>query len=332
METDKDESLNNYKDSTKSKSKPLNTKKIIFISLSFIFLILAFSIMIILLILQSRKINDLTNQINNLTNQFDKQAILFNQNITNLNKSMNDNIDNLQKGLKYKDEEIKLLKHDSNNLNNEKLLIYNGINDIKNELVRNSKEIEKCSNNLNLLNNDIKNNENKIYRNFAEMQSLKNLESNLALLVDFKIRIKADFYIDQKQVNLCSYNHYSSDIIDDSRKRLNGNTYKYAGCVWIVHQNGKFFEFALTDSKYGMNNWKIEIKNDNAFVTNKEKGSIFILETGSLYKYYKIKNKETGQYLFINTNKFRDKVSYFIDLTTNEDMATDFYFEIYYYE
>lgn len=37
METDKDESLNNYKDSTKSKSKPLNTKKIIFISLSFIF-------------------------------------------------------------------------------------------------------------------------------------------------------------------------------------------------------------------------------------------------------------------------------------------------------
>ena len=135
METDKDESLNNYKDSTKSKSKPLNTKKIIFISLSFIFLILAFSIMIILLILQSRKINDLTNQINNLTNQFDKQAILFNQNITNLNKSMNDNIDNLQKGLKYKDEEIKLLKHDSNNLNNEKLLIYNGINDIKNELV-----------------------------------------------------------------------------------------------------------------------------------------------------------------------------------------------------
>lgn len=56
----------------------------------------------------------------------------------------------------------------------------------------------------------------------------------------------------------------------------------------------KIFEFTLTDSKYGMNNWKIEIKNDNAFATNKEKGSIFILKTGSLYKYYKIKNKETG--------------------------------------
>jgi len=81
-----------------------------------------------------------------------------------------------------------------------------------------------------------------------------------------------------------------------------------------------------------MNNWKKEIKNDNAFVSNKEKGSIFILETGSLYKYYKIKNKETGQYLFINSNKYRDTASYYIDFNTNEAMVSDFYVEIYYYE
>jgi len=339
METDKDDLLNNFKDSAKSKSKPISIKKIIFISLSFIVLILIFTILIILLILQSRKINDLTNhinnldnQINNLTNLFDKQAILFNQNITKLNSSMNDNIDNLNKGLKYKDEEIKSLKHNSNNLNNEKLLIYNDINDIKNELIQNSKEIKICSNSLDLLNNKIKNNEISIYKNFAEIQSLKNLESNMALLVDFKIRIKADFYINKQQVHLCSHNSYNNDRIDSSRIKLNGNAYKYTGCVWIVHQNGKFFEFSLTDSK-SMNNWKIEIKNDNAFVTNKEKGSIIILEAGSLYKYYKIKNKETGQYLFVNSNKYRDGGdygSYYIDLTTSEDMATDFYFEIYY--
>jgi hypothetical protein len=161
METCKDDLLNNNKYSTKSKSKPLNIKKIIFFSILFILLICGFTILTYFLILQSRKINELTNQINILNNQFDKQAILFNQNITHLNKSMN--------------EEIKLLKNDTNDLKNEQLLIYNDINDIKNELVRNSKEIEKCSNTLNLLNNDIKNNENKIYRNFAEMQSLKNL-------------------------------------------------------------------------------------------------------------------------------------------------------------
>ena len=122
---------------------------------------------------------------------------------------MHDNIDNLNKGLKYKDEEIKSLKHDSNNLNNEKLLIYNDINDIKNDLIHNSKEIKDCSNNLDLLNNKIKsneisinnkikNNEISIYKNLAEISSLKNLESNMALLVNFKIRIKADFYINRE--------------------------------------------------------------------------------------------------------------------------------------
>jgi hypothetical protein len=260
------------------------------------------------LILQSLKIKDLTDQINNLNNQFDKQAILFNQNITHLNKSMN--------------EEIKLLKNDTNDLKNEQLLIYNDINYTKNELIQNSKKIEICS-------DEIKNNENSINRNFAEIQSLKNLESNLALLIDFKIRIKANFTINQQQAHLCSHNYYNSDRIDDNRIRLIGHEEKTSGCIWTVRQNGTYFEFVFISTDYGMTNWKIEIKNDNAFCTNKEKGSIFILETGSLYKYYKIKNKETGQYLFINSNKNRDTMSYYIDLTTNEDMATDFYFEIY---
>jgi hypothetical protein len=53
------------------------------------------------------------------------------------------------------------------------------------------------------------------------------------------------------------------------------------------------------------------------------------LEEGSLNKYYKIKNIETKQYLFINKDKRRDDLFYFIDLTTSKDLATDFYFEIY---
>ena len=170
METEKDDLLNDLKDSKKNKSKPQIIASI------FILFIFGFIIMIILLLIQSRKISDLTNQINNLANQLDKQSKLFSQNLTHLNMAMNDNIDNLQKEIKHKDEEIKLLKYDSNNLNNEKLLIYNGINDIKNELIQNSKEIEICSNNFYLLNNEIKNNEIRINRSFAEIQSLKNLE------------------------------------------------------------------------------------------------------------------------------------------------------------
>ena len=308
METWKDDLLNNYKYSTKSKSKPLNIKKIIFFSILFILCICGFTILTYFLILQSLKIKDLTDQINNLNNQFDKQAILFNQNITNLNKSMN--------------EEIKLLKNDTNDLKNEQLLIYNDINDTKNELMQNSEKIENCS-------DAIKKNEESINRNFAEIQSLKNLESNLALLIDFKIRIKADFYINEKQAHLCSHDYYYTDRIDDSRIRLIGHEEKTSGCIWTVRQNGTYFEFVFSSTDYGMTNWKIEIKNDNAFCTNKEKGSIFILETGSLYKYYKIKNQETGQYLFINSTNQRDNISYYIDLTTSQDIATEFYFEIY---
>jgi len=324
METQKDDLLNDFKDSKNHKSKPLITAFVTVILFIFVFII-----MIVLIILQSRKINDLTNQINKLTNQFDKQSILSNQSITNLNWSLSDKIDNLQKALKLKEEEIKLLKHDSNNLNNERSLIYNGINDIKNELEQNSKEIELLKNDSNNLNNE----KSLIYNDISDIKkeiiSLKNLESNLAILVNFKIRIKADFYINQKQAQLCSHKNIIHDIIDDSRIRLNVFQDGYDGCVWIVHQNGKFFEFTLTDSNYGMNNWKIEIKNNNAYCTNKEKGSIFILEAGSLYKYYKIKNKETGQYLFVNSNKKRDSWTYYIDLTLSEEMATDFYFEIY---
>ena len=308
METDKEDLLNNSRTSIKSKSEPPNIKKIIFFSILFILCICGFTILTYFLILQSLKIKDLTDQINNLNNQFDKQAILFNQNITHLNKSMN--------------EEIKLLKNDTNDLKNEQLLIYNDINETKNELIQNSQKIENCS-------KDIKNNEESINRNFAEIQSLKNLESNLALLIDFKIRIKADFYIKEKQAHLCSHNHYDTDRIDDSRIKLCGHEEKTSGCIWTVRQNGTFFEFALSNSDYEMANWKIEIENDNAFCINKEKGSILILEAGSLYKYYKIKNKETGQYLFINSTNQRDDGSYYIDLTTNQDIATNFYFEIY---
>ena len=120
-----------------------------------------------------------------------------------------------------------------------------------------------------------------------------------------------------------------TDIIDDSRIKLCGFKNGDSGSVWIVHQNGKFLEFTLTDSKFGMNNWKIEVKNDNAFSSNKIVGSIFILEEGSLYKYYKIKSKETGQYLFVNPDNKKSDTSYYVDLTTKKDMATDFYFMIY---
>ena len=231
--------------------------------------------------------------------------------------------------LRNKDEEIKLLKNTSNDLSNSNIIINSNIDKIKNDLLQKNKEIGISSNNINLLNDRIKNNDIRLNRNFAEIQGYKNLATNMVFLVNFKVRIKADFYIGNQQVQLCSHKYRSADTIDASRIKLCGYRNGDSGCVWIVYQNGKFLEFTLTDSKFSMNKWKIEVKNDSAYCTNKTIGSIFILEVGTLYKYHKIKNKETGQYLFINPDKKRSDTSYFVDLTTSKERATDFYFEIY---
>jgi len=267
--------------------------------------------------------------------QKDEETKIIHKNINNLNELMNEDIDNIEKNLAQKEEEIELLKKYSNDLNDSNKIINNNINTIENELKQKSKEIEIFSNNYSTLNDKINNNiEIRVNKNSDDIQDIKNLESNLALLVDFKVkvRIKALAFIDDQQLQICSHKPFDSDIIDESRTRLNAFKWGYAGCVWIMHQNGKFFEFFLTDSTYGMNDWKMQINNNDVYCTNIEIGSIFILENGSLNKYYKIKNNETGQYLFINQNKERDESSYYIELTTNKDLATDFLIEIYHEE
>ena len=85
----------------------------------------------------------------------------------------------------------------------------------------------------------------------------------------------------------------------------------------------------LFDSSYGMNGWTIKIRNNYQICVNEEVNYIFSLEEGEYYKSYRIKNKETGEYLYINTNKKRDHISYFIDFTSSKSEATDFYFTLY---
>lgn len=221
MDTNKVDLLDEFKVLPKITSKHINFKQIILIVL-FLLLFLGLIIMIILLILQSIKIKNLTNKINDLTIQFNTKSLLFSQNINNFNRTINNNIDNIKNDLRLKEEEIELLKSDSNNLNNSNSILYKDIKFLKNELIQNYKEIGICSINDDLLNNKVKTNEIKLNRNFAEIQQLQNLESNMALLVDFKIRIKADFYIGNQQAQLCSHKGVAGDTIDDSRIRLCG--------------------------------------------------------------------------------------------------------------
>jgi hypothetical protein len=173
-------------------------------------------------------------------------------------------IKSIKVNLQQKDEEAKSINQTINNIN---ALMVDNINNIECKLKQKDKEFEIYTNNFNLLNDKINNIDARLNQTLDKIQEIKDLESNLSLLVDFKVkvRIKAYFYIDDQQLQLCSHRPYNNDTIDDSKVKLNAFKYGYAGCIWILHQNGKFFEFALIGSSYGMNNWKIQIQNNNAF-------------------------------------------------------------------
>ena len=53
--------------------------------------------------------------------------------------------------------------------------------------------------------------------------------------------------------------------------------------------------------------------------------TIFTLDQGSNDKYFKIKNLASGQYLFLDINK-ESNLSYFISLTKNKNIASEFIF------
>ena len=323
---------NSNSNNNTSKNLNCNLKKI----LALIILAILVIVTIILFIRQSTRIEELNSKIKEIISHIDikdksSYLSLLNDKINKTEIQLfekDKEIKSIKVNLQQKDEEAKSFNLTINNINS---LMIDNINNIEIKLKQKDKELEIFSNNFNLINDKINNIDTRLNQNSDKIQEIKDLESNLSLLVDFKVkvRIKANSFIDDQLLQLCSHKPYNNDTIDDSKVKLNVFKYGYGGCIWILHQNGKFFEFALSDSSYGMNNWKIQIKDNNAFCTDITLGSIFILEEGSLNKYYKIKNTETNQYLFINKDKKRDDLSYFIDLTTNKDLATDFHFEIY---
>ena len=276
--------------------------------------------------------------------EINKLKILVNNSLIYYDNSLNENnkeIQLLKINLQKKDNEIQLSNQEIDNL---KILVNNSLIYYDNSLNENNKEIqvlkiallESLDNFENILKEKNKQNSNsldiineKLNRNFLDIQRVKQLESNIALLLNFKVRIKADFYIDNRQVHLCSHKYHDSDRIDDSRIKLSVNREGINGCIWKVYQNGNSLGFKLFDSLYGMNEWTIKIRNNVPICVNEGVSYIFSLEEGGYYKSYRIKNKETGEYLYINTNKKRDHISYFIDLTSSKSEATDFYFSLY---
>ena len=83
------------------------------------------------------------------------------------------------------------------------------------------------------------------------------------------------------------------------------------------------------NSKEEVRGCKIQMFNNNIICTNNTQfGSNFSFESGDKYKYYKIKSIDTGEYLYVDEDKKRDDLSYYISLTKKREFATDFMIKI----
>ena len=282
--------LDDINDNINNKTKIINFKIIIIFILIILFLF-GLGIIANILINQSKRIIDLSNQIKNLSNKSKHDISSINDKI-NYFYRLNDTINNLEIQIDEKEKEIQLLKINlqkkdneiqlsNQKINNLKILLNNSLIYYDNSLNENNKEIQMLkivlSNSLdnfeNLLteknqeielltqnSNSLDKMNEELNRNVLDIQRVKQLESNIALLLNFKVKIKADFYIDNRQVHLCSHKYYDIDRIDDSRIKLSANRDDINGCIWKVYQHGNSLGFMLFDSDYGMNGWTIKIK------------------------------------------------------------------------
>lgn len=216
-------------------------------------------------------------------------------------------------------QQIKDLENQTKQLNNDTLtlkekaeqfeILNNKMNKTQTQLLEKEIEIKNLKKMINKLSDQIKD----------------KVDYNIGNLVYFNIRIIADFYIGNTQINLCSHIYYENDKLDNSRIKLIAHD---EACIWDFQQNGNSFQFTM-NSKEEVRGCKIQMFNNNIICTNNTQfGSNFSFESGDKYKYYKIKSIDTGEYLYVDEDKKRDDLSYYISLTKKREFATDFMIKI----
>jgi hypothetical protein len=267
----------------------------------------------------------------------DKNFKIFWENMKKLNflKDFNvEKINSLEKELKHNRDEIILLKDKIKSLN----LIDNNINfkfnnsdeniipikpdkpdkldDINNKIIENNENFKKFIS-LSDKVNKMEIEQNNYLENFESFKKIK------PDLTNYKIKININNSDNEdKELYLCPDNNNISNNLEYFEHILITDKNIENKCTWNISQFGNFFEFENIVDKC-----KIQIKENEVVCSNEfdHTKTIFTLEQGSNDKYFKIKNVESGQYLFLDINKESD-LSYFISLTKNKNIASEFNF------
>ena len=250
----------------------------------------------------------------------DKNFKIFWENMKKLNflKDFNvEKINSLEKELKNNRDEIILLKDKIKSLNiidNNNNFKFNN-SDENNIPIKPDKpdELDDIDNKI------IENNENfKKFISLSDKVNKMEIEQNNYLE---KININNSDNED-KELYLCPDNNNISNNLEYFEHILITDENIENKCTWNISQFGNFFEFENIIDKC-----KIQIKENEVVCSNEfdHTKTIFTLEQGSNDKYFKIKNVESGQYLFLDINK-ENNLSYFISLTKNKNIASEFNF------
>lgn len=267
----------------------------------------------------------------------DKNFKIFWENMKKLNflKDFNvEKINSLEKELKNNRDEIILLKDKIKSLNlidNNNNFKFNNsdeniipiipdkpdkLDDINNKIIENNENFKKFIS-LSDKVNKMEIEQNNYLENFESFKKIK------PDLTNYKIKININNSDNEdKELYLCPDNNNISNNLEYFEHILITDENIENKCTWNISQFGNFFEFENIIDKC-----KIQIKENEVVCSNEfdHTKTIFTLEQGSNDKYFKIKNVESGQYLFLDINK-ENNLSYFISLTKNKNIASEFNF------
>jgi hypothetical protein len=261
----------------------------------------------------------------------DKNFKIFLEKLKNLNflKDFNiDKINSLEKELKHNRNEILLLKDkiknliDNNNcfnISDENIIPIkpDKPDDINNTIIE---DIENFKKFYSLSDKDKVNKTEIEQNNYLEnFEFIKKIKSDLT---NYKIKISINSDNEDKELYLCYHDNNTNNNLEYFENILITDENIENKCTWNINQSNNLFEFENNVDKC-----KIQIKENDVVCSNEydHTKTIFILEHGSNDKYFKIKNVESGQYLFLDINK-ESNLSYFTSLTKNKNIASEFNF------
>ena len=136
------------------------------------------------------------------------------------------------------------------------------------------------------------------------------------LIIDKNNNVKNTFY-------LSSHKFYKKDEINENSTLMCVINKELEGQQWKIDSKYEgIYEIKYNLDDYKMKNWNIFITNDENIILlkdeNSKKTAFILIEKDNNNNQFYIQDALSGKYLGIDTNKKRDKISFYLNLTNEK--------------